>query len=352
MKLKLLIAGIAITIITVVLLVSKVPYSFAVTAKIYPARKWVLTRDTDGSLVSTLYNHKEGGISNYRSYKIDNGDVASMSIIPSTSSSTFLQAGDSVAILHSALIDERLNLAKSQLSELQAMLQVEMTGLKHADVERAKEELASAQQQLILETLNYQRISHLYEENAVALAEFELVESSYKQAQVQVKIAENALVSASTGAKKEQISYTLARIASSKKELDMIERQKASHTLVSPIAGKADFHVSYEEVISIEDTTSYVLHFPIKLTDKPYVSSFSKVFVTYPAGATPMEGQIVDVSNKVEYMSSHQLVFAKAELLEKADNVHSGMFLSCKVVCDEVTLLEYLRRMLLQVLSA
>lgn len=352
MKLKLLIAGLGVVILAVILLFSKVPYSFAVTAKIYPAQKWVLTRDTDGSLISTLYNHREGGISSYKSYKIDNGDVASLSIIPNTASSTFLQAGDSVAVLHSALIDERLNLAQSQLSELTAMLQVDMTGLKQADIDRAREELSSAQQQLALDSLNYERASTLFKENAVARAEFELAEGMYKQSLVQVKIAENALASASTGAKKEQISYTLSRIASSKKELDMIQRQKASHTLFSPIAGKADFNVSYEEVISVEDTTSYILHFPVKLSNKPYVSSFSKVFVTYPAGSTPMEGQIVDISNKVEYMSSRQLVFAKAELLEKADNVHSGMFLSCKVVCDEVTLLEYLSRMLLQVLSS
>jgi hypothetical protein len=348
MRSKFAYLGFIVLLLPLLWIIDDIPYTLDVTAKIYPAKKWVLLKDTDGSLTSTLYNYKDGIINNVRSYKLDNGDVAHIELIPKSTSNIYLEKGDTVAILHSALIDERIELVKSQLEELHAFSKVEQTGLKTADIERAVEQLTFAKQQLEQETQNYARARTLYTEGAIAQAEYHLAEAAYKQAHTQVKIASKAAESAQTGAKPEQIRYNLSKIETGQKELNAIMRQKESYTLLAPIAGKADFNVTPEEVLSIHDTAAYILHFPVKLSDKVYLTSLSKIKVVYPIGAEPLEGSLSDISDKVEYMAGEQLVFAKASLPYKTADMYAGMFLRCRVECDRVNLAEYLRRLLMQ----
>jgi hypothetical protein len=348
MRKKIALIGLVIGLIPLGWLIDDIPYNIDVTAKIYPAQKWVLLKDTDGSLISTLYNYKAGSLSNVRSYKLGNGDVAHVELKPAITKDVYFHSGDTVAFLHSALIDERIAIVNSQLEELQAFLKVDETGGKVSEIAQAREQMRFVEQQLELETENYARALALYQQNVIAQAEYSLQEARFVQAKTQVEIAKRYLETANSGVKPEQIKYTKSRIQTAIKELEALKKQKGSYTIIAPINGKANFNVTLEEVLAIEDTSQYILHFPIRLQDKKFISSFSKLSISYTFGAEAMVGSLVDLSDRVEYMAGEQLVFAKAILDKKSPEVASGMFLSCKIECDRVNLFEYIFRVLRQ----
>ncbi len=347
MKLKVLFSFIGfIVLMPLAWKIDDIPYTIEVTAKIYPSGKWVIVKDTDGSLVSTLYNYRNGIINDVKSYKLDNGDVAEMELIPKKAAGVHISKGDTVAILRSAVIDERIAVVRSQLEELKAYLKVDATGMKASEIALAKEQLTYAQQQLAFETENYNRALLLYQEKVIAPAEFNQVKTAFDLANTQVKIAHKTLETARTGVKPEQIKYTEARIETAKKELHTLLKKKSSLTLLAGVSGKINFNVTPDEVLTVEDTSAYILQFPVRLADRNYITSLAKISVEYPLGAAPMTGTLIDLSDKVEYMGGEQLVFAKAILPNKAEDISTGMFLRCQVECDRVNLAEYIVRVL------
>jgi hypothetical protein len=57
-----------------------------------------------------------------------------------------------------------------------------------------------------------------------------------------------------------------------------------------------------------------------------------------------MEASYVDLDENVNLMASQQLVIAKALVNKSFKGLYTGMAVKCRVMCDEITIFEFLKR--------
>jgi len=90
----------SIGIIMIILIVASVfvpvdiPYAFDSTAKVYPLQEWVIHKRPDGSMVSTLHNHKTGLLKDYASYQFDRGDIVNIQFNPNRIAESQIDSGE------------------------------------------------------------------------------------------------------------------------------------------------------------------------------------------------------------------------------------------------------------------
>lgn len=321
-----------------------VHYSFQATARIYPLKEWSLMRGQDDSYVTEMLNYKTNVLSQVKSYKFERGDISEVLTDPDIISGDFVQAGDTIAYINSFFIENELikldNLKRIEEGNLSA----NMVGEKQALIDQAIQRYHFAQQQLDLEEKNYIRYSKLYEDSIISTAEYEVYENTYELAEINVDIAYNEMITAETGVKEEEIAVIKQRIESYNLEIANYMKLKQQYYVTAPISGIVAFQQEVNGILTISDTSRYILKIPVKVHNVQYLDRISGIRFSIPGYNDKLDASFVDLDDNVSLMSEQQLMMAKAVIKGGRFKLYPGMAVQCKVLCDRITLLSFLRR--------
>lgn len=324
----------------------KVNYSVEATALVYSAREWNLKRGADDSYISELVDNETNMVSNLMSYKFDRGDVAEVKIKEDLVSGKYVTAKDTIAVIHSFFINNEIARLVNLKYIEEAALNVTITGEKQTLIDQAKQELEFARQQFDLALKNYERQKKLYLDSIISQAEFELYENQYHLAQITVQIEEKELLTIETGAKSEEIDYIKQKIDSYQREIQTLEDMKEQYFIKSPIEGIISFNRVIDGILTISDTSRYILKIPVKVSNAQYMNSISGIKFSLPGNTDKIDASFVGIDENVNLSlaSKQQHILAKALITQDVEGIYPGMAVACQVYCDEVTIFEFIKR--------
>ncbi|MEL7533187.1 MAG: hypothetical protein AAFN10_17860 [Bacteroidota bacterium] len=320
-------------------------YTFEGTGKVYPIQEWILNRDQEGGIISTVYNHQLGVISEVSSYKFERGDIANVKITPFQNQTVrFIDRGDTIATVRSYLLEERLNTLRLQLEVEKARLRSERAGAKGPVIAEATQRLDYAMEELALAQINFDRSKELYDDGVITDASFNEVENEYKLAQIQVKISTSSLDAAKMGRKPELLSFILATMESIEQELAFLQTKRSGYHIVSPISGSVDYTTNTEQIMTVDDTSKMVLTVPVQLAHQSYLKLGTPIKVKVPGIEAEIEGAVSGINDEVQILNNQQVILVKASFQNPQQHVRKGVMVKCTFVCDTIELWDYLER--------
>lgn len=330
--------------IIVVFIPFKVHYSFESTALVFPIQEWHLKRGQDDSYVSELVNNKTNAISHLKNYKFERGDVAEVNIREDLIAGALAQNTDTIAEIHSFDIDNEITKLRNQKAIEENALIMSQTGEKVELIQQAQRQYDFANQQLNLERKNFERQSSLYKDSIISASEFETAENTFRLAEINVEIAKNELDAIKSGSKIEELNYIQQRIDSYEREISTLEKLQNEFYIIPPISGIVQYNKVSNGIITLSDTTNYILKIPVKLSNIQFLKDITAIRLKIPGYDQEIEASFLDLEESVNLMANQQMAIAKALIPGGQRNIYPGMAVQCKVVCDEITIYQYLKR--------
>ncbi|MFN8256608.1 MAG: hypothetical protein U0W24_13005 [Bacteroidales bacterium] len=352
---QLLILVIAIVIIITSGFFIKVPYTLSCSGKLLPAREWVVRSMNGGDIVS-IYNYQASSpIYDFTDYKFDRGEIANFNFLNNFSHKTSLIKGDTIGIISSYLLDERLVQLKSALNQEEANLLALNTGEKNPLVEAAKNEYLLAQQEYELQEKNYNRQRQLYEKQVIPASEYDIALKDYELSKTNIELTKNRLIAIQTGEKPELINYSIVKIKSLKEEIGLLHRKQKQYMLIAPFSGKIltkkvalnNPEALTYHIFHLIDTTEYIALLPIEIAQRKYINPAIKISASIIEGEHTESGIYVGEDQDVELAGNYKQVFViKGSFKNVKKEIPYGIYASCTINCGNVSLFELIRRKL------
>lgn len=330
--------------VVVLFLPIKVHYSFDATAIVYPTQEWYFSRGQDDSYISELHDFKSNVISHLKGYKFERGDIAEVNLREDLISGNIITESDTIAFIHSYDIETEIVELESLIAVEKASLIANSTGEKKTLIDQAQNSLQYAKQQLALEEKNYNRYLKLYNDSVISLAEFENHESSYFLADINVQVAYNELLSIESGSKSEEIQYIIEKIDSYTREIELLKKHRSQYYIIPPISGTLSFNTVTNGLVTVSDFSQFLLKIPVKVYNIQYLDRISGIRFSIPGYDEKMDASFIDLDENVNLLANQQLVIAKALVNQSVQGIYAGMAVPCSVICDEITIFEFLKR--------
>jgi hypothetical protein len=322
----------------------KVHYSFESTALVYPLREWNLKRGQDDAYISELVDNRTNAISHLKNYKFERGDVAEVDLSDKLIGGVYVADNDTIAKIHSFYIDNEITKLKNLKAVEENALKMSESGEKDALIQQAHQRYEFAREQLALDRKNYVRQKLLFEDSIVSQADFEIVENSYRLAEINVEIAQNELQALKTGSKPEEQDYIRQRIDSYEREIQTLKKMQDQFYIVPPISGIVSYGKVLDGIITISDTSNYILKIPVKVNNIQYLQNITSIRLSIPGYDEDLEATFLNLEDNVNLMANQQIAIAKALIPGGHHNIYPGMAVQCRVVCDKISLYTYLQR--------
>jgi multidrug efflux pump subunit AcrA (membrane-fusion protein) len=334
-----------VLVIFTIFLPIKVRYSFEATAKIYPVREWKLLRGAEEGFWSQTINYETNALSDFKNYRFERGDIAELEIRKDLVFGAMIEENDTVAEIKSYFIQNEITrLANLRDVEL-ANKGVVSTGEKQALIEQADRQYNYALQQLDLEKKNIARQEKLYRDSVIPAAEFDLYENTFKLAEINVQVTYDALQALKTGEKDQVVNMSEQLIKSYEKEIERLEIQKKQYTIISPISGVLNYDLdSIGGILKVRDISQLLLKIPVAYQQSIYLDELHKVTFSTPDNKLTVNAEFKGFDENVSQIQGHQFVIAKAVTKESSPGIYPGMVVTCRIYCDKVRILEYLKR--------
>jgi len=322
----------------------KVNYSFESTALVFPLSEWHLKRGQDDSYVSELIDNRTNAMSHLKNYKFERGDVAEVSLRENLVTGVYVKKVDTIATIHSFYIENEITKLRNLKAVEENALKMNQSGEKVELIERAQQRYEFAQQQLKLDLKNYERQKKLFQDSIISQSQFENYENTYKLSEINVGIAYNDLQALKTGVKQEELDYIRQKIDSYQREIETLQTMRDQFNIVPPINGIVSFGKVMNGIITVSDTSAYILKIPVKINNIQYLEHISSIRLIVPGYDEEVEATFLKLEDNVNLFANQQMALAKALIPGGHHNIYPGMAVKCKVVCDRITLYQYLKR--------
>jgi hypothetical protein len=255
-------------------------------------------------------------------------------------------AGDTIASIYSNETERQLSQLRGDLAAALSMLNVYSTGEKESIVMEARARVQRAQEQIDRQSLAVERLQSLVANKHASPQELEFAEMQLGVYRSDKAIAEADLQTALTGAKPEQIELTRTEAEALRREIQMLQDRLNMFTITSPISGIAVRSFGPDTLLTVKDTTAYVVVMPVPWSQYAYVSTGQDVAVTLPGARTTTSSTVRQFGDTVHIVNGEAVVMATAFLRGDSTNPIPGAIVPCSISTGKVSILEYVRRVL------
>ncbi|MFU8842858.1 MAG: HlyD family secretion protein [Bacteroidales bacterium] len=322
----------------------KVHYSFESTAIVFPLKEWHLTRITDDALISELVDNQTNFSSHLKNYKFERSDISQIHFKDFLRSGVFVNSGDTLAYIHTFYLRNEITRLKNLKKTEEKNLLVNITGEKQELIDQAYNQYQLAKQQLNYDKKNFERYQDLVKDSIISPSEFEIFENTLHLSEINVQIAYHEWISLKAGSKPEEIDYIREMIDSYGREIKALEEQLEQYYIISPIDGVVGFDRVLNSVISVTDTSGYVLKIPVQVKNIRHLPNISSIRFSNSDRTVIQNAIFLGLEEKMSILGSQQMAVAKALVDGGHNALHSGMAVKCRIYCDRITLYELFKR--------
>ena len=329
-----------IFILIFILFQVKLPCSIEGVGRVLPLREVNLIYSSSGRLTVLLKDNLNGVVSASLIAQFERGDVASFRLNPVIKLGAYVKSGDTIGVIYSSEFERELVKLIGELQVEKAMLDFYRTGEKEELIAEAKERLNYAKEQAREQMKILRRMKLLYEKNLISAQEFELAQTTANLYNINVKIAEAQLKALQSGAKKEQIDVIMKKIKALEDEISVLRKMLSMLAVVSPVDGVVFRIASGDTLLSIADTTGYVVLIPVGLKDVGKIKSGGVVEVL--ANGVYYPGRIERIERVVRVFKGRQMFIAVARFRALKGRFFAGEILNYRIRCGRTNLYSYI----------
>ncbi|MCK4413096.1 MAG: hypothetical protein KAY32_06095 [Candidatus Eisenbacteria sp.] len=236
------------------------PLEFSRPCRSFPQAEWILLKTGPDTFEARFVERDTGERQSFELYRFERGDLIQFDLSPSIRAGATIGAGEEVAHLRSRMNQQTRETLQLELLEAGAGLQAIETGEKPEIVAQARAQVSAAEAMLVQRESEFRRARSLLGSGLMSRAGYELVESSFRQAQAELTVAQNQFRSAEVGEKEAIVAVYRARIELLRRQIHQAEARMEAETLRSPLAGRVVILQADSALVRIADTdTLYAL---------------------------------------------------------------------------------------------
>jgi hypothetical protein len=322
----------------------RVHYSFESTAIVFPIKEWHLIRITDDALISELVDNKTNFSSHLKNYKFERSDISQIHFKDFLTSGVVVNRQDTLAYIHTFYLQNEITRLRNLKKTEEKNLLVRMTGEKQELIDQAYKQYELARQQLNFDKKNFERYQSLVNDSIISPSEFELFENTLQLSEISVQIAYQEWMSLKAGSKPEEIDYIREMIDAYSREIEALEEQLEQYYITTPIGGVVGFDRVLNSVISVTDTSGYVLKIPVQVKNIRHLPNISSIRFSNSDRSVVQNASFLGLEEKMSILGSQQMAVAKALVDGGTNALHTGMAVKCRIYCDRITLYELFKR--------
>jgi hypothetical protein len=332
----------ACLVVILVLFEVKVNHSILTYFEVQPVQKWILAKGPDGQIISSVTNFKSGTSNNISVVQFERGEIMNFNFVHSMELKSSLNAGDTVGIVYSSRLQERLTQLRGIILIAQADLAAKSTGEKQAMIEEARKKIKFSDAKIQEKTLLFGRTKELFGKGYISKEEYEASLWELKQAEIENEIDQAQLEVYLTGSKNEDLKVLRATINSYLNEIDLLKKRLNDFILKSPISGDILKVFSTDTLLVVNNTSQLILNTPIRFEKTQYVREGTVVQLELKNTPEKITGNLQSLSKEVKILNGVQVLFARILVDPQDIYLVPGLVIGGEIILPKVTISEYL----------
>jgi len=313
-------------------------------SEVFPKEKWLLIRGTNGQLISSMIDYESGLTVQYNLNQFERGEFISLKYFFNPQEKKFFNKGDTILSIYSSEVEDRLVTIEGELNIAKANLISQSTGQKEALIKEAQSRLNYVDEKINEQKILFDRSKALYEKNLISQQDYETQKWILDLLEIEKKIYKAQLENFSTGVKLEDIKLLKSQISALESRLNFLKKRKNDLTITSPISGSLLNVFSQDTLMTLINDREVILHTPVKISDLQFLKN--GIIVKLQIDNSYYEGQIVFINKEIKLINNQQVVFISIKLDNRNGKLLSGMVLETLLQIKEISLIEYIQRLL------
>lgn len=340
-----------ILILTIIFFPIDLPYKIKTSGKIIPNQEWIISKGTDGRLLTSFIDNKQGINKSINVNVFERGDAVNFKINSAVESGGSISINDTVASIYSNELEESLVQLKGDLLVERASLLSIRTGEKSSIVKEAEQNISYAKTKVEEQIRIVERNKKLFEADIRSEEDYQISVTTLQLYKTNVFIAEEQFATVTSGAKVEEIKFIETKIIALEEQINILHRKLAAYSFISPISGVVNRSFSKDTLLMVSDTSEYVLVIPILYEEIEHISTNQDVELNLFVGSNPIKGKILSVGNKAYQVGGNQIIIVIASIHDNTQNLLPGLFVKCQIYCNEISMLEYIKNWFIRLLA-
>lgn len=325
----------------------ELPWQITSIGQVFPRKAWKIVQDGTGNLLINEQDFRTGETSVSSNYQFERGDLVQANLRPGQDSLSPVKRGDTVLVIRTVKIEDRLTTLRGQLAEARGRLASAEIGSKQQLVEAAENQLRFSEQEFSNQQTTYSRQAQLFQEKVVSAQEVENAKNTLEKARIQIEIDRKALDDARTGLKPADVEIVKSQISNLVGQISFLEKQATKYVLAAPFDGVRRRSMLPGEVFTLHTAGEYFLQIPVKITDLKWVNPSSKITVSDVQTGKIWPAKFVGFAPQVDVISGQRANMMEVSVsLPPGEQLSTGLSVNCLVDCGAVNVREYLRRVL------
>jgi hypothetical protein len=319
-----------------------VPYSITMEGIVLPLTEWQLSVRADGSVITSLLNHRNGTSQRTTTTLAVRGDRVTLDVLDSPLG-RHVSPGDVVAIVTSRHQNSLALIAEDRLVEANAALAIAEAGARGETVTRAREHLRATETRLSHLERQFARMSDLRKRGMASESDFDAAQTALDLARSGRNQAAARLSARVTGATDEERTFHQARVRLARRELAEARTRRNDTLLTSPVSGI--FVPPDSSIIRVIQIDTCIVLVPVSLVIREYIQAQVAVTIDGPRG--PIAGTIAYISPVVRRQAGRGFLSMRIAAANTSDALMPGMAVTCRIHCAPVLLRQYVSRFLI-----
>jgi hypothetical protein len=320
----------------------KVPHSIRTYFEVQPIQKWVLAKGVEGQIVSSVIHFKSGASNNISVVQFERGESMNFNFVPSIESKTSLMAGDTVGIVYSSRLHERLTQLRGIILIAQADLVAKSTGEKQALIDEAKKKIKYSEAKTQEKTLLFERTKELFKKEYISKEEYDAALWELRQAEIENEIDKAQLEVYLTGSKNEDIKVLKTTIDSYLGEIELLKKRLKDFVLTLPISGDILREYSKDTLLVVNNITKLILYAPVRFENAQYLREGEQVQIELRNVPEEVTGVLHSLSKEVKILNGVQILYARIIIDPQKFNMVPGLLIGGEIILPKVTITQYL----------
>jgi multidrug efflux pump subunit AcrA (membrane-fusion protein) len=336
-----------VLLIVIISLPIEYPISVNSKGKLLPFKTLILSKGTDGRLITSLTDNSTGIDNFYTVTQFERGDAVQFKFNSSIINGGKVTKGDTIGFIISNEIEKDIQKLIGELETAQASLNVQSSSEKQSIIDAEKSKLEFAEMELDEQTKIYNRKKLLFERNLISQQEFEADEARYELAKININIAKERVKTVESGAKAEEIKFTETQIRALENEISVLQKRYESNNIISPINGIINKAFSTDTLLTVNDTSKYIIVMPINFNELGKLQIDQKVEASANVDEL-MQAKIISIGNSVSTSGFNQYVLVTAISESKINLLKPGLYVDCEIDCGSATAYQILKNFFLK----
>lgn len=319
-----------------------IPYDINGYAEIYPKEKWMLTRGSNGEMLSTYIDYSKGRIASYGLANFERGESVILDFSSFIGNKIRFEKGDTLAFINSTNLQNELIAAKSQMDIAFANLKSQNSPAKTELITEAAFKLTSTEKKIEEEKIIFERTKQLFEKGYTSKQDYDAEKSKLDLLEIESSVNKANLENLKTGVKPEDIALLESEIMAAKNKIKFLYEKKYKFTLTAPFGGELIPSFNTDTLFNLINRTEAVLHMPISVKDIRFFIEGGFLQIKFPETGSSFAAKILSVGKEVKIMNGKQTVFISLSVPNDDFILLPGMVIKCSLLTHPVSLAKYL----------